>query len=73
VRVFFAALFALVRLSGIRHGTTVPGPAAAWIPDILGRDFTASAPNQRYIGDMTYLLIKGSKPWYLATVIDLYA
>ncbi|AUZ34481.1 hypothetical protein C3B78_08470 [Arthrobacter sp. PGP41] len=73
MRVFFAALFALVRLSGIRHCTTVPGPAAARIPDILGRDFTASAPNQRYVGDMTYLLIKGSKPWYLATVIDLYA
>jgi transposase InsO family protein len=38
-----------------RHRTTVADPAAAKAPDLIGRDFTAPAPNRRYVGDITYL------------------
>lgn len=54
-----------------RHRTTVPDPAAAKAPDLIGRDFTAQRPNTKYVGDITYLPIEGGKFCYLATVIDL--
>lgn len=54
-----------------RHRTTVPDPAAAKAPDLIGRDFTASAVNTKYVGDITYLPVGGGKFCYLATVIDL--
>ncbi|MGC5342086.1 IS3 family transposase [Streptomyces sp. DT171] len=54
-----------------RHRTTVPDPAAAKAPDLIGRDFTAPAPNTKYVGDITYLPIEGGKFCCLATVIDL--
>ena len=39
-------------------------------PNLIGRDFTAPAPGQRLVGDITYL--KTGEGWlYLATVIDL--
>ena len=42
-----------------------PGPA----PDLVGRDFTAEAPGEKLVGDITY--IPTSEGWlYLATVID---
>ena len=40
-----------------RVRTTVPDPAEQTVPDLLGRDFTAEEPNQRYVGDITYLPI----------------
>ena len=41
-------------------------------PNLLQQDFTASAPNQKYVGDITYLWT--DEGWlYLATVIDLYS
>jgi transposase InsO family protein len=50
--------------------TTVPGGAAVAIPDLICRDFTAAAPGQRLVGDITYL--RTGEGWlYLATVIDL--
>ncbi|MFH9669497.1 IS3 family transposase [Streptomyces globisporus] len=68
----------IMRASGIegvrlrrRHRTTVPGPAAAKAPDLIGRDFTADKPNAKYVGDITYLPIEGGKFCCLATVIDL--
>ncbi|MEV7296663.1 IS3 family transposase [Streptomyces microflavus] len=68
----------IMRASGIegvrlrrRHRTTVPDPAAAKAPDLIGRDFTADKPNTKYVGDITYLPIDGGKFCYLATVIDL--
>jgi hypothetical protein len=36
-----------------RVRTTAPDPAAAKAPDLIGRDLTAPAPNQRYVGDIT--------------------
>jgi putative transposase len=44
-------------------------PVAA---NLLGRDFTASAPNQRWVGDTTELLTPSGK-FYLAAIVDLYA
>lgn len=54
-----------------RHRTTLADQAAAKAPDLIGRDFTAAEVNRRYVGDITYLPVSGSKPLYLATVIDL--
>jgi transposase InsO family protein len=40
------------------------------VADLLGRDFTATAPDQRWCGDITYLRV-GDRLCYLATVIDI--
>ncbi|OAV56826.1 integrase [Enteractinococcus helveticum] len=53
--------------------TTDPdADAAASIPDLVQRDFSASAPGQKFVGDVTYI-----HTWqgfmYLATVIDCYS
>ncbi|MGY9071189.1 IS3 family transposase [Streptomyces sp. CAS3] len=48
-----------------------PDPAAAKVPDLIGRDFTADRTNTKYVGDITYLSLAGGKFRYLATVIDL--
>jgi putative transposase len=50
--------------------TTVPGEQPPASPDLIARDFTAKAPGQRLVGDITYL--RTGEGWlYLATVIDL--
>jgi transposase InsO family protein len=50
--------------------TTIPGRTPVVRPDLIGRDFTATAPGTRLVGDITYL--KTGQGWlYLATVIDL--
>lgn len=54
-----------------RHRTTIADPAAVRAPDLIGGDFTATEPNRRYVGDITYLPLEGGKFLYLATVIDL--
>lgn len=51
--------------------TTVPEPSATPVPDLLQRDFTAQAPNTKYVGDITYLLVGGGQFLYSATVLDL--
>lgn len=56
-----------------RTRTTIPDPAAAKAPDLIGRDFTAEAVNQRYVGDITYLPVGDRGFLYLATVIDLHS
>ncbi|MCF4174726.1 IS3 family transposase [Vibrio sp. McD22-P3] len=41
-------------------------------PNLLEQDFTATAPNQKWAGDITYLAT--SEGWlYLAVIIDLYS
>jgi hypothetical protein len=37
-----------------RVRTTVPEPADQKVPDLLRRDFTAPAPNRRYVAHITY-------------------
>ncbi|MFE2710379.1 IS3 family transposase [Streptomyces mirabilis] len=51
--------------------TTIPEPSATPVPDLLRRDFTATTPNTKYVGDITYLPIGGGQFLYLATVLDL--
>jgi hypothetical protein len=64
-------------LFGVRRGkklrTTIPDPAApARSPDLLERDFTAAAPNQRWVADFTYV-----RTWagfvFVAFLVDVYA
>jgi transposase InsO family protein len=55
-----------------RRRTTITDPAAPPAPDLLERDFTATAPDQRWVGDITYLHT-GNGWRYLATVIDLHS
>jgi transposase InsO family protein len=53
-----------------RVRTTVPEPSDEKVPDLLKRDFTAQAPNRKYVGDITYLPLADGSNLYLATVID---
>lgn len=56
-----------------RVRTTIPEQTDQKVPDLLNRDFTAPAPNRRYVGDITYLPIADGPNLYLATVIDCYS
>lgn len=50
--------------------TTIPGEDSVTSPDLIDREFSATAPGQRLVGDITYL--RTGEGWlYLATVIDL--
>jgi putative transposase len=54
-----------------RQNLTEADPAAAPIPDLVARDFTAQAPGTKMVGDITY--IPTWEGWvYLATVIDCH-
>ena len=55
-----------------RHRTTRRAPAAQAAPDLLGRDFTAAGPDQRWCGDITDLRV-ADRFLYLATVLDLHS
>lgn len=70
----------VMRLEGIRGyvkkrrvRTTIPEPSGQKYPDLLRRDFTAERPNERYVGDITYLPLADGTNLYLATVIDCYS
>jgi putative transposase len=52
--------------------TTQADPAAARAEDLVGRDFTAQAPNQLWIGDFTYLRCWEGKA-YFSFIIDVYS
>jgi putative transposase len=55
-----------------RTRTTQPDPQALRRPDLVERDFTAQAPNQLWVADLSYL-----RSWegvsYLAFVIDVFS
>jgi transposase InsO family protein len=73
-----ARLMRVAGIEGVRLRRRRPAPpledaAAAVVPDRLGRDFTASEPNARYVGDITYLPVADGSFLYLATVIDLFS
>jgi len=55
-----------------RNGLTRQDKTAPKFPDLLKRDFTAAAPNSRWVGDITEIPTEHGK-LYLATVIDLYS
>ena len=52
--------------------TTVADPKRQPAPNVLNQDFTATAPNQKWVADITYLPTKTG--WvYLAVVLDLFS
>ena len=63
-------------MNGIRRGkavrTTIPGKDGNRAGDLLDRDFTAPAPNTRWVADFTYV-----RTWagfvYVAFLVDVYA
>lgn len=55
-----------------RLGLTVADRAAGPVPDLLRRDFTASVPGAKMVGDITQINT-GQGPLFLATVIDCYS
>jgi putative transposase len=56
-----------------RPRTTVPGAAGAERPsDLLERDFSADAPNKRWVADITYVEVTGDFV-YVAFVMDLFS
>lgn len=56
-----------------RVKTTISEPSDQKVPDLFKRDFTAPAPNRKYVGDITYLPLANGKNLYFATVIDCYS
>lgn len=55
-----------------RHSLTAGDGQEHDIPDLVERDFTADAPGEKMVGDITY--IPTWEGWtYLATVIDCYS
>ena len=69
----------LMRADGLRGvsrakgpRTTVPGKGPEHRPDLVERDFTASAPNQLWVADITYC--RTFAGWvYAAFVIDVFS
>ncbi len=69
----------LMRQHGLRargkrryRRTTDASHAYPVAPNLLNRQFTASAPNQKWVGDITY--IPTGEGWlYFATILDLYS
>jgi putative transposase len=69
-------------LSGVvrggKHRTTIPGGAQSRrAPDLLDRDFTAAAPNRKWVTDFTYcrtwsgfVYVRAVVGWHVATVKD---
>lgn len=56
---------------GFRVSTTERNPDHDVAPNVLERDFTATALNQKWVGDVTF--VPTDEGWlYLATMIDLY-
>lgn len=52
--------------------TTTPSYRRVAAPNLLEQDFTAAAPNQKWVADVTY--IRTMEGWlYLAVVLDLYS
>jgi len=55
-----------------RRGLTEQDKTAPKFPDLVNRDFTATAPNLKWCGDVTEIPTANGK-LYLATVIELYS
>ncbi len=57
----------------VKRCTTVPDRAAAAVrPDLLRRDFTAPAPNQRWVADFTYVPM-ATGTVYAAFIVDCFS
>lgn len=53
--------------------TTQRDPAAALAPDLVQRTFAASAPNQLWIADITYVPTSCEGFLYLAVILDVFS
>ena len=62
----------VARIIKRRNGLTKQDKGAPLFPDLVKRDFTASAMNEKWVGDITEIPTARGK-LYLATVIDLYS
>ncbi len=62
----------VARIIKRRNGLTQHDKDAPKFPDLVRRDFTASAANIKWVGDITEIPTAAGK-LYLATVIDLYS
>ena len=59
-------------LRGKRVRTTIPDPRDARAADLVDRDFTATAPNQLWVADFTYVAT-WSGTVYVAFVFDVFS
>lgn len=59
-------------LRGKRVQTTIPDPKDARATDLVDRDFTATAPNQLWVADFTYVAT-WSGTVYVAFIIDVFS
>ena len=57
---------------GWKGGSTKQNPRHTAAPDLLGRDFTATAPNTKWVADLTRILTGEGLLW-LASVRDAFA
>ncbi|MEW1913783.1 IS3 family transposase [Kitasatospora sp. NPDC085895] len=57
---------------GKRVVTTVPDPSAARAPDLVDRDFVASAPNRCWVADFTHVATFAGVV-YVAFVVDTFS
>lgn len=59
-------------MSGKKWRTTVADPTTPPAPDLVERDFSATAPNQLWVADLTYIPTS-SGFLYLAVIIDMFS
>ncbi|CAM5677884.1 IS3 family transposase ISTesp3 [Streptomyces avidinii] len=72
-----ARIMRMSSITGIRLRrrvrTTVPDPASGQVADLFGRDFTATEPGRKLMGDIMYLPLQDEKFLYLTTVLDCFS
>jgi len=71
-----ARLMRIAGIEGVRRGkrvrTTKPDPGAGRHPDLVGRDFTANAPNQLWVTDLTFVPTWAGVA-YVCFIVDAYS
>jgi putative transposase len=71
-----ARLMRTLGIAGVVRGknrrTTIADPSAARAPDLVGRRFVATRPNQLWVSDFTYVA-SWSGTVYMAFVIDVFS
>ena len=71
-----ARLMRAAGIAGVRRGkrvrTTKPDPGAPRHPDLVGRDFIASAPNQLWVTDLTFVPTWAGVA-YVCFIVDAYS